>query len=139
MVDEGGGASRSTDPAGGTSSATDVSLREYLEAVLYERDRRYKEVQQERDKAEILRAANQAYRDEKANELREQISQERGRYVTQDALTSAVETLEATLKPVLEYVASQQGARSGALDQRALVAWLIAAALGLWAIFQAFG
>jgi len=28
--DEGGGASRSTDPAVGTSSATDVSLREYL-------------------------------------------------------------------------------------------------------------
>ena len=27
---EGGGASRSTDPAAGTSSATDVSLREYL-------------------------------------------------------------------------------------------------------------
>ena len=30
MNDEGGGASRSTDPAAGTSSATDVSLREYL-------------------------------------------------------------------------------------------------------------
>lgn len=30
--DEGGGASRSTDPAAGTSSATDVSLREYLMA-----------------------------------------------------------------------------------------------------------
>ena len=29
-VDDGGGASRSTDPAAGTSSATDVSLREYL-------------------------------------------------------------------------------------------------------------
>lgn len=103
-----------------------------------ERDRRYKEVQLERDKAEVLRAANQAYRDEKANELREQISQERGRYVTQDALSSAVETLEATLKPVLEYVAAQQGGRQGALDQRALVAWAIAAALGLWAVFQAF-
>lgn len=30
MIDEGGGASRSTDPAAGTSAATDVSLREYL-------------------------------------------------------------------------------------------------------------
>lgn len=29
MTSEGGGASRSTDPAFGTSSATDVSLREY--------------------------------------------------------------------------------------------------------------
>ena len=30
MSDEGGGASRSTDPAAGTSSATDVSLREFV-------------------------------------------------------------------------------------------------------------
>lgn len=30
--DEGGGASRSTDPASGSSAATDVSLREYLAA-----------------------------------------------------------------------------------------------------------
>ena len=34
MHDEGGGASRSTDPASGTSSATDVSLREYLTALI---------------------------------------------------------------------------------------------------------
>ena len=33
MSDEGGGASRSTDPAAGTSSATDVSLREFSRAV----------------------------------------------------------------------------------------------------------
>ena len=32
MKDEGGGASRSTDPAAGSSAATDVSLREYLGA-----------------------------------------------------------------------------------------------------------
>ncbi len=32
--DEGGGASRTTEPAGGTSSATDVSLREYLMAAI---------------------------------------------------------------------------------------------------------
>ena len=32
----GGGASRSTDPAAGTSSATDVSLREYLSAAINE-------------------------------------------------------------------------------------------------------
>ena len=30
MTEEGGGASRSTDPAAGTSAATDVSLREFL-------------------------------------------------------------------------------------------------------------
>ena len=31
MIDEGGGASRSTDPAAGTSQATDVSLREFID------------------------------------------------------------------------------------------------------------
>jgi len=40
-VDEvgGGGASRSTDPAGGTSSATDVSLREYVASEIRALDR----------------------------------------------------------------------------------------------------
>lgn len=38
MSDLGGGASRSTDPASGTSSATDVSLREFVgQAIGYER------------------------------------------------------------------------------------------------------
>jgi hypothetical protein len=37
-MDEGGGASRSTDPAAGSSSATDVSLREFLStSIRYER------------------------------------------------------------------------------------------------------
>jgi hypothetical protein len=36
MSEQGGGASRSTDPAAGTSSATDVSLREYLGQMIHE-------------------------------------------------------------------------------------------------------
>ena len=36
---EGGGASRSTDPAFGSSSATDVSLREYVNAQFHSLDR----------------------------------------------------------------------------------------------------
>ena len=36
MNDQGGGASRSTDPAAGTSSATDVSLREHLSVAISE-------------------------------------------------------------------------------------------------------
>src|SRR5687767_6417131 len=73
MADEGGGASRSTEPASGTSAATDVSLREHLAQRLSEterriderdrylreadfrfaeeRDRRYAEVATEREKA----------------------------------------------------------------------------------------
>lgn len=39
MNDEGGGASRSTDPASGSSAATDVSLREYMASVVAALDR----------------------------------------------------------------------------------------------------
>lgn len=144
VVGEGGGASRSTDPASGTSAATDVSLREYFEALrrgdaalAEERDRRYKEVQRERDKAEVLRAETQAYKDAKANELREQLASERLDYASKGDLSAAIDTITATLKPIVEYVAGQQGGKQGALDQRQLIAWGIAAALGIWAIVQA--
>ena len=146
---DGGGASRSTDPAAGSSAATDVSLREYIEAIIRERDQRYSEVALEREKAlKIKETADlaalqlareiQTYKDEKANELREQINSERGLYVTQTQLKQIEEKLEATLKPVTDYVSSQQGSRAGALDQRTLIAWGIAAVLGLWAVAQAF-
>jgi hypothetical protein len=38
-LDHGGGASRSTDPAAGSSAATDVSLREYVMAAVANLDR----------------------------------------------------------------------------------------------------
>jgi vacuolar-type H+-ATPase subunit H len=125
--DQGGGASRSTDPAAGTSSATDISLREYFEALRHaddkvdlwiyrfydERDRRYTEVKnaeekalkikEEADKRALdLQAETQTYKDEKANELRSQIERERGSYVTQ-----------TELKPLTDYVARQQGRSAG--------------------------
>jgi hypothetical protein len=43
MSQPGGGASRSTDPASGTSSATDVSLREYLSSAISESRRECRE------------------------------------------------------------------------------------------------
>jgi len=129
--DLGGGASASTEVATGSSTGTDVSLREYvalndkwLWRFWKERDRRYTEVQRERDKAEVLRAANQAYRDEKANELREQISSERGDYASKTDLANAIETITATLKPLVEFVAGEQGARQGGLDTRSLITFL---------------
>lgn len=41
MSDEGGGASRSTDPAAGSSAATDISLREYTARDSWWLDRHY--------------------------------------------------------------------------------------------------
>jgi hypothetical protein len=128
---KGGGASSTTEPAFGSSTGTDVSLRDHLTALMVserrfheERDRRYTEVATEREKAlkikeEADRAALglareiQTYKDEKANELRSQIEQERGHYVTQSELRGAVDKLEAQLKPVGEYVTLQQGRQAG--------------------------
>jgi len=42
VENSGGGASRSTDPAAGSSAATDVSLREYLGSRIDALDRLYK-------------------------------------------------------------------------------------------------
>ena len=146
VEDEGGGASLTTDPATGSSAATDVSLREHIEALrrgdrelAAERDRRYHEVQAERDKAEVIRAATQAYRDEKANELREQINSERIHYASKADLVGAIDTINATLKPLVEFVAVQQGGRQGALDQRSFVSWavtIIATLVALWFAFN---
>lgn len=104
-----------------------------------ERDRRYAEVQFERDKAEVLRAANQAYKDEKANELREQLGQQRNEYASKSDLASALDTINATLKPIIQFVASQQGSRQGGLDQRNLLGWavaIIATVIGIWFAFN---
>lgn len=78
-----------------------------------ERDRRYAEVDIEKEKALKIKEAGdlaalqlardiQTYKDRQANELREQIGSERGLYVTQ-----------AEFKPVLQFVAGQL-ARTGA-------------------------
>jgi len=155
-LEDGGGASRTTDPASGSSTGTDVSLREYVFALRAadlafheERDRRYTEVAQEREKAlKIKEEADKAalqlareiqtYKDEKANELREQISQERGLYVSQGELKSALAEIQATLKPILDFVAGQRGERQGTFDQRQLVQWAAGLVLAGLTIYFAF-
>jgi hypothetical protein len=110
-----------------------------------ERDRRYAEVATEREKAlKIKETADlaalglareiQTYKDEKANELREQIGSERGHYATKDDLIAAVEKLEETIKPIAGYIASQQGRIGGWNDVRLLGAFLIAGAALLYAV-----
>jgi hypothetical protein len=167
MTTEGGGASRSTEPARGSSTATDVSLRE-LEAelrradekfhaererrhseVATERDRRYSEVNVEKEKAlKIKEEADKAalglareiqtYKDEKANELREQINSERGLYATKGDVTSAVEKVEAAIKPLSDYVQAQQGLTKGvglsATTLQNLILLAIAAASLIYAV-----
>jgi multidrug efflux pump subunit AcrB len=97
------------------------------ERMATERDRRYAEVSVEREKAlKIKEVADlaalqlareiQTYKDEKANELREQISSERGHYASKDDLANVADKLEAQLKPITDYMASSQGRVGGHAD-----------------------
>jgi len=112
--------------------AHNEALREEHDRFLEERDRRYTEVKNAEEKA--LRIKEQAdrdalglareiqtYKDEKANQLREQINSERGLYVS-----------KVELKPLADYVTAQQGRSSGVVDTRtilfAVVGLLIAGA-----------
>jgi hypothetical protein len=101
-------------------------------ALAEERDRRYAEVALEREKAlKIKETADlaalqlareiQTYKDEKANELRSQIERERGTYATKDDLANAIREISATLKPLTEYVSSQQGVHRGGQENRASI------------------
>jgi vacuolar-type H+-ATPase subunit H len=103
----------------GNGEDAKVSLREYLDAVRRgdvalqeERDRRYAEVKAAEEKAlKVKETADaialglqrdyQSYKDKQANELREQISNERGSYMTRLEF-------EAAHKPVLEFVLAQR-------------------------------
>ena len=104
-----------------------ITLQEHWEALdqanekfMTERDRRYSEVNIEREKAlkikeEADKAALglareiQSYKDEKANQLREQISAERGSYATKDDLGATMRELAASIQPLSTYVAGMAG------------------------------
>jgi hypothetical protein len=99
-------------------------IRDYEERFQIERDRRYSEVNIEREKAlKIKETADlaalslareiQDYKDEKANNLREQITGERGQYATKDDLIALGKEFTATLEPIKAYVTSQQGRHGG--------------------------
>jgi hypothetical protein len=130
------------DINGNGNSAT-VSLLDYLESVRQgdqalqeERDRRYAEVNVEKEKAlKIKETADlaalqlareiQTYKDEKANELREQISRERGLYATRDDLAAVQREYTLALKPITEFVTAAQGRIGGTQDNRIVYALLL--------------
>lgn len=108
--------------------------RRYTE-VNEERDRRYKEVAEEREKAlKIKEQADRdaleldrqirAYKDEKANELREQLSHERLGYASKGDLVASVQRIEEIIKPMSIYITQQQGRSSGF---GALWGWVVGA------------
>jgi hypothetical protein len=89
-----------------------------------ERDRRYTEIGIEKEKAlsikekadlAALQLARdiQTYKDEKANELREQINSERGLYVTKEELHSAIREIDISIKHLDNLSSINQGQNQG--------------------------
>jgi Flp pilus assembly protein TadB len=100
-----------------TYSAHNEALRAAQEKLDEERDRRYRELQAVREKAAaealVLARTAQASRDERDNRLREQISEERGRYVTRSDLAAFQERYELAHKPLADYISQAQGRERG--------------------------
>jgi hypothetical protein len=113
-----------------------------------ERDRRYSEVNTEREKAlkikeEADKAALglareiQSYKDEKANQLREQISGERGTYASKDDLSAATREIGAIIAPLTAFVSSQRGEQIGGTQAISRMLSIIAVLTGLSTIISA--
>jgi len=112
-------------------ASTTISMYAHLTALQEERDRRYAEVAEERDRryAEVaierekalkikdeadrraltLADEIQKYKDEKANNLRSQIENERGSYATKVDLNSLGKEFQAIVKPLNEFVSRSRG------------------------------
>lgn len=110
-----------------------------------ERDRRYTEIAIEREKALRIKERGdevalglardiQTYKDVQHNGLLEQLSGERGLYATKTDVVAVVEKIEATIKPLADYVTGQQGRSQGIT---AGTGYLLAAILAATAILGA--
>jgi hypothetical protein len=89
-----------------------------------ERDRRYTEVNVEKEKALKIKETadlaalslareSQVYKDQQADVMREKNLAASGVYATNADLTTAVDKIEKALKPVFEFISSQQGIDRG--------------------------
>jgi hypothetical protein len=107
-MDEGGGASRSTDPAAGTSTATDVSLREYLTALIEGVEQRSQvryanlesKVQAAFDSSQTaIQKAETATekRFEGVNEFRAALSDQAAHFVTREAMAAMADKFDTQI------------------------------------------
>jgi hypothetical protein len=144
----GGGASRSTNPAEGTSSATDVSLREYLTALIIAAENRsdarfeamkdmvdtaFTTAQKAIDKAETATDI----RLQGVNEFRDTLSAQAQNFVTKDSLASLVEKLEAQIdrnREDLDSLARRINVREGQIQGSRLTWGNMAALLTAFAV-----
>ena len=109
MSTQGGGASRSTDPASGTSSATDVSLREFLMQAINDSrrecrdnikhlEKHFDEIQRHNEQQNQENMADIARRFDGVNEFRESLSDLSGLMATKDNLSRVEEKFETALQ-----------------------------------------
>jgi ElaB/YqjD/DUF883 family membrane-anchored ribosome-binding protein len=105
-----------------------LALREADKELSKERDLRYSQVDEAREKAvrvkeeaqkEALELARreQEYKDNKASELRDKFGAASGSYVTRDELSDVVDTINSNFKtaidPITKYISEQQGKSHG--------------------------
>ena len=147
-MDEGGGASRTTDPAAGTSTATDVSLREYLTALINAAEKRSDarfesmktmvETAFETSKAAVSKAESATdKRLEGMNEFRDTLSDQAAHFVTKDSLASLVEKLEAQIdrnREDLDALAKRIDVREGQIQGSRLTWGNMASLLAAFAV-----
>lgn len=112
------------------------ALREADKALEAERDRRYAEVNIEREKAlKIKETADlaalglareiQDYKDGKADNLREVTTNERHLYATKAEIENMGATFAALVKPLSDYVAEQQGRMVAVAEGRSQTHWTV--------------
>ena len=104
--------------------AYNEAMRAADEKLRVETDRRYAEVNVEKEKAlkiketadlaalELARES-QKYKEERNDAMREQSIGDRGAYATHADVAMVVDRMERALKPLVEFVNSQQGADRG--------------------------
>jgi hypothetical protein len=103
-------------------------LRDHLRD-LREADQRALSIKETADLAALsLAREHQQWRDAQANELRAQINQERGTYVSQ-----------AEFKPVLAYISAQQGRSAGVSALQATLIGLAGLAIAVLSVALAMG
>ena len=148
MKEEGGGASRTTEVAAGTSSATDVSLREYLvaqiDAAEKRSEQRFESMKHQIDAAfaasqTAIDKADQATekRFEGVNEFRAALSDQASRFVTQDALAALADKLQASIernREDLDQLSKRIDVRQGEIQGSRLTWGNMATLLGAFAV-----
>ena len=103
----------------------------------FERDRRYTEINIEKEKAlkiketadlaalELARES-QKYKEERNDAMREQNIGDRGAYATHADVAMVVERMERSLKPLVDFANKQQGQDQGAKDSSGKIYGMIA-------------